>query len=84
MTLREIQLYKLGIMEDVASICDRHGLKYVLYYGTLLGAIRHNGFIPWDDDVDLAVPWNDFKKLIEIINREYSEKYFAQCLWTDR
>lgn len=84
MTLREIQLYKLGIMEDIASICDKHGIKYILHYGTLLGAIRHAGYIPWDDDVDIAVSWRDLRKLIELINEEYSEKYFAQSIWTDR
>ena len=83
MTLREIQLYKLGIMEDIAGICDKHGLQYVLHYGTLLGAIRHGGFIPWDDDVDIAMPWNDYKKLINILNREHSDQYFAQNTWTD-
>ena len=83
MTLREIQLYKLGMMKDIASICDQHGLKYILHYGTLLGAIRHDGFIPWDDDVDLAMPWNDFKKLIQILNCDYSDRYFAQSIWTE-
>lgn len=83
MDLREIQLYKLGMMEDIASICDKHGIKYILHYGTLLGAIRHDGFIPWDDDVDIAVPWNDYRKLIDVINREYAEKYHAQSIWTD-
>lgn len=84
MTLREIQLYKLGVLADIADICDKHGIKYILHYGTLLGAIRHGGFIPWDDDVDIAVPWNDYRKLIDVLNKEYSEKYFAQNIWTDR
>ena len=84
MTLREIQLYKLGVMEDIASICDQHGIKYILHYGTLLGAIRHNGFIPWDDDVDLAVPWNDYRKLIRVLKKEHSDRYFVQNIWTDR
>lgn len=83
MTLREIQLYKLGMMKDISSICDQHGIKYILHYGTLLSAIRHDGFIPWDDDVDLAMPWNDFKELIQILNCDYSDRYFAQSIWTE-
>lgn len=83
MSLREVQLYRFGIMDDIASICDKHGIKYILHYGTLLGAIRHEGFIPWDDDIDIAVPWNDYKKLLGILKRDYSEEYFAQNIWTE-
>ena len=74
MTLREIQLYKLSMLEDVTNICDAHDIQYVLLYGTLLGAIRHNGFIPWDDDFDIGVPWGDYQKLYKILNEKYSEK----------
>ncbi len=84
MTLREIQLFKLGVMEDIASICDQHGIKYILHYGTLLGAIRHEGFIPWDDDVDMAVPWNDYHRLMDVLKKEHSQKYYVQNIWTDR
>ena len=83
MTLRELQLYRLDVMEDITSICDKHGIQYILHYGTLLGAIRHNGYIPWDDDIDIAVPWNDYLKLLDILKRDYSEKYFAQNIWTE-
>ena len=83
MTLREIQLFKLDVLEDVAAICDKHNIKYILQYGTLLGAIRHNGFIPWDDDIDIAIPWNEYIKLIEVLGKEYSDKYFAQNIWTE-
>ncbi len=84
MTLREIQLFKLGVMEDIASICDKHDIKYILHYGTLLGAIRHEGFIPWDDDVDMAVPWNDYIRLMDVLKQECAEKYYVQNIWTDR
>lgn len=84
MELRELQLYRLGILEDITSICEKHNIKYVLHYGTLLGAIRHNGYIPWDDDIDIAVPWNDYKRLISVLKEEFSEKYFAQNIWTER
>ena len=51
-------------MKEFTSFCDRHNLKYYLIYGTLLGAVRHQGFIPWDDDVDLCMPREDYDKLI--------------------
>lgn len=83
MTLREIQLYKLGVLKDIAAICDKHGIKYILHYGTLLGAIRHQGFIPWDDDIDIAVPWNDYLRLMDVLKKEHSDMYYVQNIWTD-
>ena len=83
MPLRALQLYRFGILDEIASICEKHGLKYILHYGTLLGAIRHDGFIPWDDDIDIAMPWNDYLKLIDVLRKEYSEKFFPQNIWTE-
>lgn len=91
MELKELQQYKLNILLDIASICEKNGLTYFLFWGTLLGAVRHNGFIPWDDDIDIGLLWNDYNRLISILEREYSEQYFVQnylternypCLWT--
>ena len=63
--LREIQLVSLSILKTIADICDEQGLRYVLLHGTLLGAVRHNGFIPWDDDIDIAMPRPDYEKLLK-------------------
>ena len=66
--LRELQLCELEIMKEFIRICEKHHLQYYVAYGTLLGAIRHKGFIPWDDDIDVHMPWSDFltfKKLCE-------------------
>ena len=60
--LRASQLEQLEMLKIVAEICDRHGLTYWLDAGSLLGAVRHGGFIPWGEDLDLAIPLEDFKR----------------------
>ena len=67
LTLREIQLEELNILLKVRDFFDMHGIRYFLCGGTLLGAVRHKGFIPWDDDIDIFVPRADFEKLREIV-----------------
>ena len=61
------------IYEEFAKLCDKHGLRYYAFAGTLLGAIRHNGFIPWDDDLDVAMPRPDYEKFIELAKTELPE-----------
>lgn len=63
-TFREAQLLELQILLDFASFCDKHHLTYFIAYGTLLGAVRHQGFIPWDDDIDVWMPREDYNRLI--------------------
>ena len=58
------------IYEIFSQICDNHGLRYYAFAGTLLGTIRHKGFIPWDDDLDVAMPRPDYEKFIELANKE--------------
>ena len=58
------------MMDDVDRICRLHNLNYSLAYGTLIGAIRHNGIIPWDDDIDVQMPREDYEKFIEIYKKE--------------
>jgi lipopolysaccharide cholinephosphotransferase len=65
-----------------AEICEKYGLKYFMMYGGLLGAIRHDGFIPWDDDLDVAMPREDYDKFIQIAPKELSEPYALQCPYT--
>ena len=70
--LRDIQLASLKLLKNFDSICRKHNLKYWLDYGTLLGAVRHRGFIPWDDDLDVSMPIEDYKKFELIANDEFS------------
>lgn len=65
-TLKEMQQIELNLLLKFKKLCEENNLHYLLYGGTLLGAIRHKGFIPWDDDVDVIMPRNDYKKFIEL------------------
>lgn len=81
MTLREIQLEELEILKKTAKYLDNNNLKYFLCGGTLLGAVRHRGFIPWDDDIDIMMPRNDYDKLIDTLNENSIDpNYELKCI----
>ena len=63
LTIREIQEVSLEILKAVTDVCETLGLRYALIYGTLIGAVRHHGYIPWDDDVDMMMPRPDYDRL---------------------
>ena len=65
----------LGAFRDLVACCDQHHLTVMLIGGSVIGAVRHQGFIPWDDDLDIAMPRADFEKLKSIFNKELGEKY---------
>lgn len=75
-TLKKIQQYELSILRDFVKICEENNLTYFGFAGTGIGAIRHGGFIPWDDDIDVGIMRKDLDKLIEIVERDYSDKYY--------
>ena len=64
LTLRELQLFALGILKEIHAFCEERGLRYSVAYGTLIGAVRHKGFIPWDDDVDIVMPRPDYERFL--------------------
>jgi lipopolysaccharide cholinephosphotransferase len=78
--LSHLQRVELMILQDVAACCDAHQIPYFLLFGTLLGAVRHQGFIPWDDDVDLGVPISDVEKLISSLRTDFPNKYLVSGL----
>lgn len=71
--LRECQLKQLSILEEIDHICRKHSIVYWLDGGTLLGAVRHGGFIPWDDDIDIAMTLDDLKRFVAVAPKELPE-----------
>lgn len=82
-TLRELQLCELEILKEVKRVCDKHNIIFYLSCGTLLGAVRHKGFIPWDNDIDIEMPYSDYVRFLKIAQEELGEDYFLQCAETE-
>ena len=82
-TLRDLQLCEMDIVKDVVDICKRHNLQLYMIGGTFLGAVRHKGFIPWDDDVDLCFKRSDYDRFLEIAPKELKEGYYLRHFETD-
>lgn len=83
-TLQRLQQVELDILKDFMDLCDRHGLVYFGIAGTGIGAIRHGGFIPWDDDIDVAMPRKDFERFLRYADRELKDRYRIVNAWRDR
>lgn len=78
--MNDLQKEILKVFKEVKKICDKHNLRYYAIGGTCIGAARHKGFIPWDDDLDIAMPYKDYLKFYEIAKRELSEQYDVYML----
>ncbi|MDD7986318.1 LicD family protein [Lentisphaera marina] len=81
--LRKAQLIMLDMLIEFDAVCKQHALQYWLDSGTLLGAVRHQGFIPWDDDIDISMPLEDYLKFLEIGANELSDKIYLQASQRD-
>ena len=81
--LRQAQLKMLAMLEVVDAICQKHGLDYWLDAGTLLGAVRHKGFIPWDDDIDIAMPRASYEAFLRLAPAELPANLWLQTAQSD-
>lgn len=81
--LRQLQFAELEILKELDRVCNKLGLRYLLFSGTLLGAVRHQGFIPWDDDIDVVMFRKDYDQLQREGLKELNIGYFLQTLQSD-
>ena len=85
LSLREVQLMQLELMRQIDRICKKHNIVYYVIAGSCLGAVRHRGFIPWDDDIDIAMMRSEYERFAKIFDEEFdTEKYFLQNYDSDK
>ena len=82
--VKKLQDVLLQMLVVIDKVCNDNGLQYSLFYGTLLGAIRHEGFIPWDDDADIVMPRDDYEKLLKLPKSAWPEGYFLQSPYSEK
>ena len=75
LTDKEVKQIELDILEYVHNFCEENGLKYIMNYGTLIGAVRHKGFIPWDDDIDIALKRSEYNMLLKYLQEDLPDPF---------
>jgi len=81
-TVHDVQMVLLEMMKDIDKLCRENHIPYFLSGGSALGAVRHDGFIPWDDDADFFMMKDDFLRFVEVMKKQ--DKYVFQCWYTDK
>ena len=81
--LNKIKRVQMNILSELIRVCEENNLTYCAFYGTLLGVIRHKGYIPWDDDADILMPRKDYDKLLELAPKVFKKPYFLQTPESD-
>lgn len=83
-TIRDLQMEILTIMDEIARICEKHQIEYLLIAGSALGMCNYGGFIPWDDDIDVAIPKKDWQRFIKALETDLGKDFYFDCYETDR
>ncbi|ASW43553.1 LicD family protein [Clostridium isatidis] len=81
--VKKLQMYQLQMLKDIDRVCKNNNIQYYVTWGSALGAVRHGGFIPWDDDIDISMTWDNYIRFEKIAQKELGDKYFYQSQETD-
>ena len=82
-SIKEVQAVELEILIEFDRICKKNSIPYQLFAGTLLGAIRHKGFIPWDDDIDVCLLRKDYERFLHVSKNDLNDSYYLQTCFSD-
>ena len=83
-TVRDLQLEVLTIMDEIHRVCVKNNIRYALMAGSALGIVNYKGFIPWDDDIDVCIPREDWNLFIEAMKKDLNKDFYFQCYETDK
>lgn len=81
--IKKVWAISIDLLQSLKAVCDKYNLSFFAIGGTAIGTVRHKGFIPWDDDIDVAMPREDYNKLLKIASAEFKDPYFLQTPKTD-
>ena len=81
--MKQVWAVELDLLNKILEVCKKYNIKIIASGGTLLGAVRHKGFIPWDDDIDLMMMRDQYDKLCDVAEKEFTYPYFFQTEYTD-
>ena len=81
--MKKVWAVQLDMLQELQRVCEKYGLRFWMEGGSLIGAVRHHGYIPWDDDIDVVMPRADFDKLQEVGPQEFTHPHFFQNFYTD-